>query len=269
MSQSLPEFEHPPVVEVALSVQFDRLDVATPQLGLVWQRFRDRFGRVEDKPELEAAFERFAPTEKRAHGVRFEIGSLPGMRHWFVNESGNELVQVQRDRFVRNWRKTEEQPEYPRYANLLSAFVPDWNSFEKFVKEELDVQLVPNQCEVTYVNIIEAKGAGRLCDVLSIVNDRSTYGHLNEPETAELQFHFALKGNDDRPWGRLHVDAGTAVRLSDNQPVVRLSLTARGNLPSQDRDGMLASLDSCHEAVVRGFSSITTPAMHKTWGRKS
>ncbi|MFN9538051.1 MAG: hypothetical protein ACK6A8_02220, partial [Planctomycetota bacterium] len=72
MPQLLPEFENPPVVEVALSVQFDRLDVATPQLSLVWQRFRDRFGRIEDKPELEAAYERFGPAEKRAHGVRFE-----------------------------------------------------------------------------------------------------------------------------------------------------------------------------------------------------
>ncbi|NLX56657.1 MAG: TIGR04255 family protein [Planctomycetaceae bacterium] len=268
MPQLLPEFEHPPVVEVALSVQFDRLDVATPQLALVWQRFRDRFGRVEDKPELEAAFERFAPTEKRAQGVRFEIGSFPGMRFWFVNESGHELVQVQRDRFVRNWRKTEEQPEYPRYGNLRAAFVTDWSYFETFAKEELDVPLVPNQCEVTYVNIIEAKGPGRLCDVLSIVNDRYTEEYLNEPETAELQFHFALKGNDEKPWGRLHVEAGPAIRMSDNRPVVRLSLTARGNPPSQDCDGMLASLDSCHEAVVRGFSSITTPAMHKAWGRK-
>lgn len=268
MPPSLPEFEHPPVIEVALSVQFDRLDVATSQLGLVWHRFRDRFGRVEDKPELEAAFERFSPTERPAPGVRFEIGGLPRIRFWFVNEPGNELVQVQRDRFVRNWRKTDEQPDYPRYGNLRAAFLVDWSSFESFAKEEFDLPLVPNLCEVTYANMIEAKRFKRLCDVLSIVNDRYTPDNLNEPESAEMQFHFTLKDENAKPWGRLHVDACTDVRVSDNQPVVRLSLTARGNPPSQDREGMLATLDSCHEAVVRGFSSITTPEMHTAWGRK-
>jgi uncharacterized protein (TIGR04255 family) len=267
MSHLLPEFENPPVIEVALSVQFDRIDVATPQLSLVWYRFRDRFCRVEDKPELEAAFERFGPTEKRAPGVRFELGNTPGLRFWFVNQSGHELVQVQRDRFVRNWRKTEDQPEYPRYSSLKAAFVSDWKAFEAFVIDELNTSLTPNQCEVTYVNIIEAGPSARLSDVVAIVNDRYTDEFLSTPESGELQFRFTLKGKDEKPWGRLHVDAGPVTRAKDNHSVIRLNMTARGNPSSQDFNGMIDSLDSCHEAVVRGFASITTPTMHKAWGR--
>ena len=52
---------------------------------------------------------------------------MPAPRFWFVNESGNELVQVQRDRFIRNWRKTEGQPGYPSYDNLREAFADDWD----------------------------------------------------------------------------------------------------------------------------------------------
>ena len=95
-------------------------------MGLVWQQFRNRFPVIQDKPEIEAAFERFEPTERRGSGVRFEVGSMPIPRFWFVNETGDELVQVQRDRFIRNWRKTEGQPGYPSYDNLRKAFVDDW-----------------------------------------------------------------------------------------------------------------------------------------------
>jgi hypothetical protein len=95
MPPTLPEFEKPPVVEVALSVQFDRLNASVAHLGLLWHRFRDRFGQVEEKPELPPAFERFGPA-KRMPGVRFEVGAVPGLRLWFLDEKGSELIQVQR-----------------------------------------------------------------------------------------------------------------------------------------------------------------------------
>ena len=269
MPRSLPEFERPPVIEVALSVQFERLDATTPQLGLVWQKFRDRFGNVEEKPELDNAFERFGPPEKRIPGVRFQVGAVPSSRFWFVNETGNELVQVQRDRFVRNWRKTDDLPEYPRYSSLRSAFMSDWNIFSTFVAEELKTPLVPNQCEVTYVNIIESKNPNELGDVLTCVKTQFYDDYLGEPESAEVQFHFLLKKDDGIPWGRLHVDAAPALRATDDKSVIRLNLTARGIPKDQGFDATMAALDACHEAIVGGFASITTPELHKAWGRKS
>lgn len=269
MSGPLPEFESPPVVEVALSVQFDRLDTSTVQLALAWQRFRSRFGRIEEKPELDPVFERFAPPEKRLPGVRFEVGVVPGLRFWFLNDDGNELIQVQRDRFVRNWRKTEGRQDYPRYDNLRQAFVEDWTTFADFAAEEVSSELVPNQVEVTYVNIIETDDTSRLDEVLACVTGTYSDEYLSEPEEAEAQFHFVLNREDGKPWGRLHVVADPAVRAADDQRVLRLSLTARGNPPSRDMEGVMAAMDAGHEAVVRGFTSITTPQMHTRWGRKS
>ncbi|MDP6557885.1 MAG: TIGR04255 family protein [Pirellulaceae bacterium] len=269
MTQPLPEFENPPVVEVALSVQFDRLDVTTVQLGTVWQRFRDRFARVEEKLELDAAFERFGPPEKKVPGVRFEVGGLPTPRLWFIDESGSELVQVQRDRFIRNWRKIDGQPNYPRYDTLRAAFVNDWEIFSGFVAEELKASLVPNQCEVTYVNIIEAIDSSRLDQILACISGSNSDEYLGKPEGAEVQFRYVLKDETEKPWGRLHVAAGSAMRATDNQPVVRLSLTARGATASKDTAGAMNTLDAGHEAVVRGFTSMTSPEMHTAWGRKS
>ena len=269
MPRTLPEFEKPPVVEVALSVQCDRLEANTAQLGLVWCEFRERFGRVEEKPELEPVMERFGPPKKLVPGVRFEIGAVPGPRLWLLNEEGNELVQLQRDRFIRNWRKTEGAPNYPRYENLREAFLGDWNTFVVFVNEELKSSPVPNQVEVTYVNVIETPAPGGLDEILACISKSYSDDYLNEPESSEVQFRYVLKGEDNKPWGRLHVAAAPGFRATDEQPVVRLSLTARGNPPSQDTDGVMGAMDAGHEAVVRGFTSVTTPGMHAVWGRKS
>jgi len=67
MIKPLPEFKNPPVTEVAISVQFDRLDITNTQMGLVWQRYRQRFKRIEEKPELDPEFENFGLTERGAN----------------------------------------------------------------------------------------------------------------------------------------------------------------------------------------------------------
>ena len=38
--RDLPDFEAPPLIEVAISVQFEPIpDLQTPQIGLLWSRF--------------------------------------------------------------------------------------------------------------------------------------------------------------------------------------------------------------------------------------
>lgn len=267
MNSPLPKFDKPPVVEVALSVQFDRLDITTAHLGLIWQEYRSRFPTIQEKPELEPAVERFEFPTKMVPGVRFEVGTMPVPRYWFVDESGNELVQVQRDRFIRNWRKTEGGPDYPSYELLRKSFVDDWELFTQFVNKESKATVNPNQCEVTYVNILEDMQSGQLPRLLSWVSGQRSDDYLGEPEDAELTLRFVLKDDDGHPWGRLHVSATPAIKASDNKPVVRLSLTARGAPLRQDTGAALEWLDMGHEAVVRGFASITTDKMHLVWER--
>jgi len=46
-------------------------------------------------------------------------------------------------------------------------------------------------------------------------------------------------------------------------------LTVRGAPQTQDSNGVFGLLDKGHEAIVRGFTSITTAEMHKVWERKT
>lgn len=269
MTASLPKYDKPPVIEVALSVQFDRLNVTTAQLGLIWQKYRARFPKLQEKPELDAIVERFGPPKAVIPAVRFEMGAVPAPRLWFISESDCDLVQVQRDRFIRNWRKTDGNPDYPSYEKLRGSFAKDWELFAHFVAEEIKAPLVPNQCEVTYVNILEDLRPSDLPKLFTWVSGKTTDGFLGEPEDAELTLRYQLKDDNGQPWGRLHIVAAPAMRATDSKPVIRLSITSRGAPATKDFDGAIACLDKGHEAVVRGFTSITTPEMHKTWERKA
>ena len=275
MTHPLPEFDSPPVTEVALSVQFEKLDsLGVPQLGYVWQMFRDRFPQTEGKPPLEPTFEQFGPHPGRPPSVRLQLmETLPQPRLWFLNESGTELVQVQQDRFVRNWREREDAGDYPRFRNLRESFQQDFKAFCGLIEREQWGSVEPNQCEVTYVNLIPAgegwQDHGDLENVLTVFSARYTDNQLAKPEQVVLNLQYVCKDECGEPVGRLHVAANPVFQASDNRPAIRLSLTARGRPQGSGIAGAMGSLDWGHETIVRSFASITTPEMHKVWERTS
>ena len=87
------------------------------------------------------------------------------------------------------------------------------------------------------------------------------------PEAKKL-YKDMLFDEDDKPIGRLHVALESGYRNSDEEPIFILNLTARGAPRGDGIDGVLGFLDVGREWVVRGFASVTTPTMHKEWGRK-
>src|ERR1043166_5147847 len=151
---SLPDFVKPPVTEVALSVQFNPLpELKAPQLGLLWNEFRSRFPKAEQQPPLDSVMEKFGVRGPGKVNVRFEMG-VPVPRCWFLNEAGTELIQVQQDRFAHNWRKVGEEDSYPRYEYICETFKAELGIFCQFLARERLGELIPNQCEVIYVNHI-------------------------------------------------------------------------------------------------------------------
>lgn len=273
MSNPLPEFVNPPVVEVALSVQFKRLaNLRTPHLGVLWQEFRGRFPRIEEHAPLDAVVEKFGIPRAVKGVARIEmLETPPTPRCWFLDQAGNELIQVQTDRFVHNWRKIETDATYPRYRNLRATFETELKQFRDFVQREGVGDFVPNQCEVTYVNHLASGGTWKthseLDRVITVMRRSFSDDFMSEPEDANLRLRFQIPGNDRQPAGRLHVTLDSAFRNSDQTPLIILTLTARGAPLGEGVDGTLAFMDLGREWVVRGFTSITTSEMHKEWGR--
>jgi uncharacterized protein (TIGR04255 family) len=262
--EHLADFEKPPVVETVLSVQFEPLPLLqTAYLGLLWNEFRMSFPKTEERPPLDPVIEQFSESPTVRVGLKLQaLESIPAPRIWFVNHKGSELIQVQSDRFIKNWREVGQDP-YPHYENFRPNFDRDYRIFVDFLaKNQLGAPRV-NQCEVTYVNhILAGEGWEQYGDVGKIFTfwQSPNLASPGLPEDLRLHSRFVIRGEDGGPIGRLHVDLQPAVRTSDNHPMYVLHLTARGQIGEG-----VDFFDIGREWIVASFERLTTSAMHQIW----
>ncbi|MCD6218564.1 TIGR04255 family protein [bacterium] len=272
-SSSFAEYENPPVSEVALSIQFESLQkLKTPYIGLLWQKYidsRSKLNKVWEQPLLKDRFELFHD-EKLA--PRIELSNIPPLqRYWFLNESETELVQIQDNRFVRNWRRLDTSKDYPRYNKNREDFIKDFEIFETFLKEHNIGEILPNQCEVTYVNPIPAEGKyerpDQLHNVVTFFQSEYSDSFLPDLENINFTLQYVIQKEDSLPLGRLYISL-QSVTSKDNSLIYLIKLVARGKPIGEGIDGVLGFMDIGHEWIVRGFSSVTASYMHELWGRK-
>jgi uncharacterized protein (TIGR04255 family) len=256
----LPDFEAPPVAEVVFAVRFKVAEpLRTFHIGLYRELVKAEF------PE----FQEHAPLPPEGNlGLHLKAGPPPLPRCWFVDESGNRLIQVQPDRFIHNWRKITGEEEYPRYEAIRGEFEKRWNGFGRFLeKENLGAPTV-TECELAYVNQIpkgtcwsEPRG---LVDVFSFLADEPTTAFLPSPVSLACSLRYELPG--DR--GSLHANLGPAVRAQDQAEIMRFDLTVRAPMGSAETEEVLQWFDVAREWIVRGFADLTSKKAHKYWRRR-
>lgn len=278
-SERLPSYRNPPVIEVVASVQFDPFPNASiVHLGLLWQRFRQQFPNVESQLPLAPVVERLgvrAPLNRAQIEVSTDVGAP---RLWFVNESGDELIQIQQDRFIRNWRAMPKVGKaYPRYEqHIRPRFLEDYRVFQRFLHGERLGDLNVNQCEVTYVNHIYPNRLWSTHDDLGSIFRGWNAGYSAAVRTPSEAIHLRVAHilNDvaGEFLGRLHVTIQSAFRgpgddSDKEQPIFVLTLTARGRPTARGEDGVVGFLDLGRRAIVESFDRMTTPEMHEVWGK--
>jgi len=276
-----PSYRSPPVVEVVLGAQFRPIErFGVPHLGLLWETFRDRFPRFEQHPPLGHTIERRGV---RPQQPQFEVQLISGAaikpRLWMLDAAGNQLLQVQEDRFIRNWRRYQNRDsEYPRYHEYLrDAFGQDLATFMEFIRSEDLGEVEFDQAEVTYINHIETHDVwSSHAEAAKVLRDfNANYSDLLglKTETVALRKRHELTDDSGQFAGRLHVDfdagmvpskAGEEVR---NRPIFVLQLVARGRPIAPGVDGLFKFLDLGHDAIVSSFDKMTSEAMHKAWGK--
>jgi len=261
-------FEKPPVVEVALSVQFEplrKLDGA--RVGLYWAGIKTRFPTIEQQPRLDPVVERFDVTDYAPRFLRIEFGeAVP--RFWFLTTNESELLQVQQDRFIHNWRKKNVEP-YPHYENLRESFANELKAFSNFLAAEGIGEIVPNQCEVTYINHIEAEAAqgahARVEDVLTVWSGLQNPELLpSQLESADVRLRYVIS-QEGRKLGRLHIELQPAFRQQDGRPIWVLILTARGTPLTRDLGGVVPFMDVGRDHMLEAFLAITTRRLQEQW----
>lgn len=271
----LPEFDKPPVVELVLDIQFQPLPgLDVPRLGLLWQEFKNEFPRVEQQPRVAPLVERFGPAVSLEPQLLIEpFATLPLPRLWFLDAERSQLIQVQNDRFIHNWRKADGGSPYPRYVSLRERFRQELARFEEFLRREDAGQLVPDLCEISYFNHIEPGSEwshhGQLHEVFRIWKPDfdPNLRPDGDPEAASLEFRFLIPDEGGKPLGRWRVTVQPGFTRDGELPILVVRNTARGKPIGEGVEGALGFLDVGHDWAVRGFAAMTTEAMHAAWGR--
>lgn len=264
----LPDFERPPVNEVVLSLQFASLEqLKSAHIGFLWAKLKERYPVVTEHAPIDPVFETFgAPKGALQTQISFQQFTSPPLpRYWFEAPEGS-LFQVQQDRIIYNWRRRESP--YPRYEALREEFAKNLATFEEFLREQDLGSVRFNQSEISYINTIDLPGGD---DPHAAIEQVTSVWQKLDTDDRDLEDVFFraryLMRKAGDPYARLHVTLLPAVRTATQAHVVRLEMTFRGKPESEDATTAFALLDDGRAAIVRAFAQMTTPEMHKHWGR--
>lgn len=269
MSQNLPSYKNPPVVETVLSVQFEPVEGFTnAHLGLFWSQLKETYPKIEDAELISRQEEKFGDDVKLSSRLpRFQIRRAEAAaRLRMVAADNHAMVQLQSDRLVYNWRKMNEG-EYPRWHNVQPRFKAALDELRTFLTYQSLGDVKPNQWEVTYVNqLLKGRDWHTPSDWPKLVPGligNTGLAKAVAAESLECKWKFLLP--EDR--GRLHVDLFNGYTESDpnSQEVLVLQLTARGGIDPTCDSGLLNGLEKGHAAIVRTFDDITGSEAHDIW----
>ncbi|TRZ92041.1 MAG: TIGR04255 family protein [Methanosarcinales archaeon] len=258
-SAAFPSYRKPPVNEVVCGMRFHTPDkLRIPHIGLLWNKFRADYPKVQHAPPIASV--------KGELQIDQETG-MPIPRVWFINESDDQLVQFQIDRFYYNWRR--KQGDYPRYTHVIKQFESVLNTIDIFLKEHDLGGLDPIEYELSYINHIpKGEGWDAIDDLPRVFSDfvwaQKKERFLPNPANVAWKTEFPLPGK----MGRLAITLNQAIRTYDKVPLIVLELNARGLDESADKKDYRKWFNVAHEWIVRGFTDITTAEVHKIWERE-
>jgi uncharacterized protein (TIGR04255 family) len=269
-ARKLPKFRKPPVTEVLCCIYFqDLVNLHAPHLGALWQALGSEYSRTQTAMPLPpvnfslASLGAFlAQSFQAAQADQFQ---LP--RTWFINTDDTALVQVQRDRFVFNWKQNHKQNPYPSYDVVIADFRKLLEVFAHFVADAKVGPLSLIGTELTYINHFiygrELKGPSSIEAVLPLfewhVRSNSAFRQI-----AELNWNTQFElPNDD---GRFYFTVQTAQRRQDGSPLVKSDLSVRKLAPQIAPESIWPWFDRAHEHIVTSFADITSPEVQeKVW----
>jgi len=161
----LPDYGDPPVNEVVIGIQFNQTTMTGAHVGLFWEELREEFPKAYEQPPLEPKIESLQ--SRRFSAPILEFASWRGSRHWLISEDDVQLIQIQADRLLYNWRRGPRNAVYPHFEVLQEKFwsiAEKWSDFLKKHKQALKL----TQWEVTYINQIPTpNGQLALAEALS------------------------------------------------------------------------------------------------------
>ncbi len=257
---SVLDYSNPPINEVVIGVHFARLtNLLVPHVGLFWNGIRKEFPACETAPPLVGADQQ--PWTDPTGAM------LP--RVWLVSQDETEVIQLQNDRLLFNWR-VRSSNKYPRFPAIKRRFLWVYEQWTRFVTSELRSTLVPQLAELSYINVIDKDNGWTSWPELGrLLPDfewrRSGGRYLQPPMAGVINLVLPIANSD----GRLTVRVGLANRISDGAEVLRFELQTVKPLTPESAVEVSEWFDRARECIVRGFSDLTDEDVQtEIWGRE-
>jgi uncharacterized protein (TIGR04255 family) len=251
------DYEKPPVVETSFGFTFPPIKGwSLFHLGLLWGRLRARYQFAEARLPMGSV--EFDEVDLKL-GPDVHLESLP-LRSWFLDSSKNQLLQVQPNRFIRNWRAVEAEQKYFHYSDLKPMFQEDWTIYREFLKDENLPGPTVFKCDVTYINHLLKGREWNTLDDIGTLFKRMNF-ELKGALVTSVSFT-AASGNN-----QIRMETSPGIR-PDGTPIVQLTLNVSGQPVGTPESDIWSKLDDCHKSLVETFAEITAEDLQKrVWKR--
>ena len=116
--RNLPDFTDPPLNEVILSVRFATLgNLKSAHIGLLWERLRSEYPSISEQAPISTVFETFGIASQAPPLLQIQTFLAPPLpRYWFERPGFPDLLQIQHDRILHNWR--QQSDKQPRLSSV-------------------------------------------------------------------------------------------------------------------------------------------------------
>ncbi len=278
MADERPKFHAPPVVETALSVQFNSLPgYSTAHAGWYWKEYLEKlqaepswnWTQATDAPRVDDQFERFGADDVwRPPFTMRQVPPSQPQRTQIIRADGERLIQVQDSRFILNWKK--QSGSYPKYRPLLEEFRAALTAFELFVDKAGLGKLQYNQWEIVYIDQLKkgemwesARDWSKIFPGLSMPPARVNHLLSEGDETVSADWRFSLAHQR----GRMYISLRQIRIPPSGQEVLNVTFLGRG--PVTILTTWEQGFEIAHEALNETFLAITSPEAHKRWNERA
>lgn len=256
-------YSNPPVTEVYCSIAFDPpKNFKSIYVKDVWELFKNDFPKNVEMPWLEPQFEIFGGMGKNFQlGNSFPSPNMSGTRQWFMEKNENYLIQFQRNVITLNWRKKGEvEGVYSSFNDILEKFEDAVGRLDKYFQNTLEHRIVPRQCEVFYLNILDGEGEAKCSDFLKYLTIE-----CENLEDMNFSSRKLLTDNDANPIGRLMCNIN--LQDQDNQEKrYILNFLVRGRPPEVSLESAFDFLAKGHDIILESFNDMITSTACELWG---
>jgi len=212
-----------------------------------------RSGFATDYPTVQHA--PALPEMAMAGDNLMNVQDLP--RLWLVGPDTRDLVQIQSDRIVQNWRRIGpfgDGTEYPGYRAIRERFVQSFSLLEGWMRAR-GPQTVPLTVgELTYVNVLPGIVDGKV----RRISETFTWFHSWDPPSKISGFQASWGEPVPELNGIVTVTIGPS-QLPDGGQALSLQLAARFPLEGTTSAEALNRFDTMHDHIHVIFHRILTP----------